>query len=89
MAAGTTALALEKELKYYQDHLDELLQHYEGKFVLIKGEQLVGAFDDPRDAYEEGVKRFGNTPFLIKRVQKEEHEEQIPALNLGILHAGL
>ncbi len=83
------AVALGKELEYFNAHRNELLQHYEGKFVLIKDSQFVGAFDTPQDAYEEGIKRFGNAPFLIKQVLKEELIAQIPALNLGILHASL
>lgn len=82
-------LALQKELEYFNAHRNEWLKHYEGKFALVKDGQLAGTFDTPPDAYEEGIKRFGNTPFLIKQVLKEERVEQIPALNLGILHARL
>lgn len=80
---------LEKELQFFNAQKEEFLKHHEGKFVLIKEAQLVAAFDSSQDAYEEGVRRFGNTPFLIKRVLKEEPTDSIPALNLGILVASV
>jgi hypothetical protein len=76
---------LRKELDYYKTHRDELLSHYENKFVLIRDNELLGAFDNPQDAYAEAIKRFGNVPVLIKPVLKDERIEQIPALSLGIL----
>jgi hypothetical protein len=35
------------------------------------------------------LRRFGNSPFLIKQVVREEKVHQIPALSLGILHASV
>ena len=63
---------LEKELKYFEDHKEELLKHYENQFVLIKDDQLIGAFTTEAEAYAAGVQRFGNQPFLIKRVTREQ-----------------
>ena len=42
------------------------------KFALIKGTEIVGLFDNDMDAYEVGISKFGNVPFLIIRVSKEE-----------------
>jgi len=80
-------MLLEKELAYYVSHRDELLQHYEDLYVLIKGEELVGAFTTEAEAYQAGVERFGDEPFLIKRVVANDEIEHIPALSLGLLHA--
>lgn len=80
-------MTLEKELKYFEEHKDELLKHYEGQFVLIKDDQLVGAFTTEEEAYQAGLEKFGNQPFLIKKVTKEEEVVQLPALTLGLLHA--
>ncbi len=80
---------LETELEYFNAHRTEWLQHYEGKVVLVKDTELRGVFDSENQAYEEGVKTFGNVPFLIKRVLREDLVEAIPALNLGILSASL
>jgi len=81
-------MPLEKELAYYAEHLEEILATHEGQFVLIRGEQLAGGFTTDREAYEAGLKRYGNEPFLIRRAQRQEDElAHYPALVLGILHA--
>ncbi len=80
-------MVLAKELKYFEDHKDELLKHYENQFVLIKDDQLVGAFTTEVEAYQAGIQRFGNQPFLIKKVTKEEEVVHFPALTLGLLNA--
>ncbi len=81
-------MVLERELAYFSAHKDELLENHEGQFVLVKDETLVGAFTTEKEAYEAGLERLGNQPFLIKRVVREEDETaHFPALVLGVLHA--
>jgi len=63
---------LDAELKTYEDHRDELLGTAEGKFILIHGAEVVGVFDAESDAIREGYERFGNVPFLVKRVERVE-----------------
>jgi hypothetical protein len=58
-----------------------------GKFVLIKGKQLIGAFDKAEDAVAEGARLFGTQPFLVRHVDHNEETLHIPALALGILNA--
>lgn len=62
---------LETELKTYADHRDELLAQ-EGRFVLIHGNQIVGAYDSQADAVTQGYKQFGNVPFLVKQIMRIE-----------------
>ena len=78
-------MALDREVKYYEANKKDLLKKHNGKFVLIKGDRLVGSFDSEKSAYEAGLKEFGNQAFLIKRVSKKEDTSQNPALVLGIL----
>ncbi len=81
-------MPLEKELAYFAAHREELLAAHEGQFVLIHGDQLAGTYTTDREAYEAGLKLFGNEPFLIRSVQREEAEvAHYPALVLGVLHA--
>jgi hypothetical protein len=80
---------LEKELKFFESKRKEWLRDYKDKFVLIKGEELIDVFSTLEDAYKEGVKRYGNQPFLIKRVTEEEEIETLSALTSGIIHAHL
>lgn len=82
-------MELERELKFFESKKKEWLRDYKDKFVLIKGEELIDVFNTLEDAYKEGVKRYGNQPFLIKRVTEEEETETLPALTSGIIHAHL
>jgi hypothetical protein len=60
--------ALQKEIETFQARKKELLAEAEGKFVLIKGEEVAGVFDSQGDALQGGYKRFGKDPFLVKKV---------------------
>ena len=82
-------MELERELRYFESIKDDLLKRYDGKYVLIKGENLIDVFSSFEDAYKEGVKRFGNSPFLIKKVEKIEPIEEVPSLSLGVIHADI
>ena len=68
--------ALEKELETYKKKLPELKQH-EGKFVLIKGEDVIDTFTSYEDAIKEGYKRFKLEPFLVKQIHSIEQVQFI------------
>ena len=57
--------AIAEEIATYRSQLSELLA-YEGQFVLIKGDKVIGFFDDASEAIREGYRRFGIVPFLVK-----------------------
>lgn len=78
---------LDTERQYYSENLARWLGQYPGKFVLVKGQELIGTFDTAEGALAEGARRFGLQPFLVRRVQEQQEEVSIPALTLGILRA--
>ena len=82
-------MPLEVELKYYNSIRTDLLKSHEGKFVLIIGEEQLGVFDSPEDAYEKGIESRGNVPMLIQAVEKTERVETIPSMVLGLINAHL
>lgn len=82
-------MPLEKELAFFAKLKMDLLKNHEGKFVLIRGEDLVGTYDSAENAYAEGVRRFGREPFLVKRVTAQEEVYRNQALSLGLVHARL
>jgi UDP-2,3-diacylglucosamine pyrophosphatase LpxH len=84
-----TEMPLEKELAAYEKMKTDLLKTYEGKFVVIHGDEFCGAFDTAENAYAEGVKRFGREPFLMKKVVEKEEVYRNQALSLGLMHAGI
>ncbi len=75
-------MALERERKYFESHRDELLKNYRNLFVLIKGEEVIGAFPDAESAYQEGVHRFGLEPFLVRQVLETEPIAVSPILSV-------
>lgn len=60
--------ALQKEIETFKAKKNEVLAQAEGKFVLIKGEKVIGLFESQGDALQEGYKQFGKGPFLVKQV---------------------
>jgi len=80
---------LEAERAFYRDRCDEWCGEHEGEYVLVKGEELVGFFNEESEALAEGARRFGDDDFLVRRVDGTDRREvRAPALSLGILQAG-
>ena len=78
---------LDTERQYFAQNLPSLLQQYRGRFVVIRDEVVVGAFDTMDEALREGARRFGLQSFLARRVEESLPEMSFPALTLGLLHA--
>jgi len=57
---------LEKEFKYYLDNQQELLKKYNGKFIVIKDFEVVGAYNTHIEAYKASVQSFELGTFLIQ-----------------------
>ena len=82
-------MALQTELRYFEAKKQELLQHHEGKYALIIGEELLGVFDHLDEAYRAGIAQRGNVPMLIKRISTVDVTESVPAMVLGLIAASL
>lgn len=78
---------LEQEIRYFEGRKAELLKHHNGKFALVKGEELAGVYDTPQRAYEEGLDKYGLEPFLVRRIAPVEEEYQNIAEQHGLMHA--
>lgn len=59
---------LDLEIKAYERREKELEQLYPGKFVVFKGDELIGAWDTLDAAANAAVARFGRGPYLIRQV---------------------
>lgn len=57
---------LDKEFKYYQDHQSELVEKYNGKFLVIKDQKVEGVYGTQLEAYTEAKKKFELGTFLIQ-----------------------
>lgn len=64
-------MPLEQEMEAYRERLPELAGH-EGKYVLIRGSDVVDTFATYEDALKQGYRQFGLQPFLVKQIQAAE-----------------
>ncbi len=63
---------LAKELKTFESNKRKLLRKAKGKFVLIKGDKVLGIFADKNEAIDAGYRQLGYVPFLVKQILKVE-----------------
>jgi hypothetical protein len=80
---------LETEIAFMETHREELIRQYGGRFLVIKGEQVSGAFDELEDALQGAVLKYGLDNVLIRRPADSQMEVSVPALTLGIIHANV
>lgn len=65
---------LEKEYQYFLKHKDDLLKDYEGKFIVIVGEEIIGHYSSREDALKDAVTKHTLGSFLIQRVSRGEDD---------------
>ena len=58
---------LQKELEYFKKNQEELVKKYEGKFLVIKDQEVKGVYATEMDAYSEAKKDFELGTFLIQQ----------------------
>lgn len=76
---------LTTERAYLKNNLDSLARQYPGRYLLIKGEEVYGAFETHDLGVDAGIKLFGRGPFLVRSVSDPEPDPLvIPALVVGV-----
>jgi hypothetical protein len=60
---------LKKEFDFYISHQSELVEKYNGKFIVIKGETVLGSYDDMQSAVNDTKKSHALGTFLVQHVQ--------------------
>ena len=76
---------LATERAYLKKNLETLAELYPGQYLLIKGEEVYGAFETHDSGVDVGIKLFGRGPFLVRSVANPEPEPMtIPALAVGV-----
>jgi hypothetical protein len=69
---------LERELATYRRELPGLLRDA-GRFVLIRGDDVVGVFGTHEEALDAGYERYDvGSRFLVKRIDSREKPMVIP-----------
>ena len=77
---------LSLELETYKKNKPQLIAASEGKYVLIKGEQVFGVYADEQEATQKGFDEFGyNCPFFVRQITKREPVLHIKGINVPCL----
>jgi len=76
---------LVEELRTFETRKAEMLQTDRGRFVLIKGNEIIGFYDDTKTAVDEGYRRFQLTSFLVHRVWETLDTYYVGGSALGIM----
>ncbi len=63
---------LEDEFQFYLDNQDELVKKYNGRFIVIKGEKVVGDYSSEIEAYNKSVAAYELGTFLIQECRPGE-----------------
>ena len=66
--ADAAVPTLFKEIAAYEGMRGKLETDHFGKWVIVRGEVLVGLYDTFEEAAEYAVARFGRGPYLIREV---------------------
>jgi hypothetical protein len=75
---------LDQEIQFFNESLSEWLRIYGSKIALVKGRTLIGVYDTPERAVDEGLRRYLDEPFLVRPILPVQPEIKIPTLQLGI-----
>lgn len=57
---------IEALFKYYLENQDSLVKLYDGKYIVITADGVVGAFDTVSDGYDMGLTRYGKGNFMLQ-----------------------
>ncbi|OGO04821.1 MAG: hypothetical protein A2Y91_06095 [Chloroflexi bacterium RBG_13_54_8] len=60
---------LKKEFEYYLAHQSELVEKYNGKFIVIKDCQIIGAYDSELEAIQKTSEQHELGTFLVQRCE--------------------
>lgn len=59
---------LDSEIKAYEAMREKLETEHMGKWVLVRGGNLIGVFESFDAAAEDAVRQFGRGPYLIRQI---------------------
>ena len=60
---------LEKEFKYYLENQKELVKKYNGKFIVIKDLNVIGAYDSELEAVQKTSEKHELGTFLVQKCE--------------------
>ncbi len=58
---------LDKEFNYYIENQEQLVQKYNGRYIVIVGEEVVGDYNSDSEALFESKRKYELGTFLIQK----------------------
>lgn len=74
---ATAHVVLKQELETYEQLRAGLEAKYTDEWVVVHGDELVGVYQDFKDAACEAGRRFGRGPYLIRQVSPTDWMEYV------------
>ena len=66
------AKPLEKEFNYYLEHQEDLVKKYKGRYVVIKGSDVIGDYGSELEAIEKSMENHEPGTFLVQLCEPGE-----------------
>ena len=85
MSEKETKNELQLNMEAYKEIESDLLEKYPGKVVILAGGKFIGVYNDKLDAYQVGMKDFGEGNFSIKTIDRQP--KSLGFIGLGIKSA--
>ena len=57
---------LEKEFQFYLENQEDLVKKYNGRYIVIRDQKVVGDYVSPSQAYEQSKTKYELGTFLIQ-----------------------
>ena len=61
---------LEQEYNYYLKNRRQLAKKYGGKYIVIRAEEVVGAYETQSEALEAALKKYKMGTFMLRQANK-------------------
>lgn len=74
-----------KALEFFKSNQDSFVERFCGKELLLHGDEFVGAYDSVRDAYSEGVSRFGEGNFSLQTCIPGKDAYTVTVSTIGLI----
>ena len=64
---------LKRAFEFYKVNQKDVVEKYNGKFIVIREEKIEGVYETEIEAYEDAKKKFELGTFLIQKVEEGEN----------------
>ena len=75
-----------EELNYFISNQDDLVKKHRGKFLVIKGNEVIGVYSSPLDAYIDASKSHKSGTFMIQPCEQGPDAYTVTIASASIVH---